>query len=113
MNKTRFGFFFILLVLLASQMVVQTEGRHCESKSHRFKGMCLSDHNCASVCHVEGFPGGFSQEVPEEDFKSLLEYWRDEKTQEVSHQNAQNIAQLKFRHRTGNKSFAVIRENMR
>ncbi|WJX26125.1 hypothetical protein P8452_15095 [Trifolium repens] len=58
-------------------------------------------------------PLGFSQEVPEEDFKSLLEYWRDEKTQEVSHQNAQNIAQLKFRHRTGNKSFAVIRENMR
>ncbi|WJX83153.1 hypothetical protein P8452_65831 [Trifolium repens] len=53
------------------------------------------------------------EEVPEEDFKSLLEYWRDEKTQEVSHQNAQNIAQLKFRHRTGNKSFAVVRENMR
>jgi len=32
--------------------------------------------------------------------------------QEVSLQNAQNIAQLKWRHRTGNKAFAVIREKM-
>ncbi|WJX89006.1 hypothetical protein P8452_71034 [Trifolium repens] len=53
------------------------------------------------------------QDVPEEDFRILLEYWKDEKTQEVSHQNAKNIAQLKFRHRTGNKGFAIIRENMR
>ncbi|XP_058722188.1 uncharacterized protein LOC131593824 [Vicia villosa] len=52
------------------------------------------------------------QEVPEEDFKKLLEYWRDENTKEVSHQNAQNIAQLKWRHRMGNKGFAVIREKM-
>ncbi|KHN31219.1 Defensin-like protein 1, partial [Glycine soja] len=27
-------------------------------KSHRFKGMCLSEHNCASVSHLEGFTGG-------------------------------------------------------
>ncbi|XP_058777268.1 uncharacterized protein LOC131651623 [Vicia villosa] len=53
------------------------------------------------------------QEVPEEDFRKLLEYWRDGKNQEVSHQNAQNIAQLKWRHRMGNKGFAVIREKMR
>ncbi|XP_058732396.1 uncharacterized protein LOC131603936 [Vicia villosa] len=53
------------------------------------------------------------QEVPEEDFKKLLEYWRDENTKEVSHQNAQNIVQLKWRHRMGNKGFAVIREKMR
>ncbi|QCE15054.1 defensin Ec-AMP-D2-like [Vigna unguiculata] len=58
MEKARLGFFFMLLILLASQMMVQTEGRHCESKSHRFKGMCVSHQNCASVCHVEGFTGG-------------------------------------------------------
>ncbi|CAK8560366.1 unnamed protein product [Lathyrus sativus] len=53
------------------------------------------------------------QEVPEEDFRKLLEYWRDDKTLEVSHQNAENVAQLKWRHRMGNKGFAVIREKMR
>ncbi|XP_045815428.1 uncharacterized protein LOC123908752 isoform X1 [Trifolium pratense] len=52
------------------------------------------------------------QDIPRQ-FRNLLEYWEDEKNQEVSHQNAQNIAQLKYRHRTGNKTFAVIREKMR
>ncbi|XP_058726373.1 uncharacterized protein LOC131597712 [Vicia villosa] len=32
---------------------------------------------------------------------------------EVSQQNAKNVAQLKWRHRMGNKGFAVIREKMR
>ncbi|XP_057731418.1 defensin Ec-AMP-D2-like [Arachis stenosperma] len=57
MERTRFGLFFFLLFLLASQMVVQSEGRHCESKSHRFKGMCVHERNCASVCNLEGFSG--------------------------------------------------------
>nr|XP_027186308.1 uncharacterized protein LOC113784359 [Cicer arietinum] len=49
-------------------------------------------------------------EISEEDFKNLLEYWKEDHSQEISHQNAQNIAQLKYRHRMGNKGFAVIRE---
>ncbi|CAL0305245.1 unnamed protein product [Lupinus luteus] len=58
MANARFGIFFMLLIVLSSHMMVQSEGRHCESKSHRFKGKCFSNHNCASVCHVEGFTGG-------------------------------------------------------
>ncbi|KAG5001458.1 hypothetical protein JHK87_022530 [Glycine soja] len=34
------------------------EARTCESQSHRFKGPCLSDTNCGSVCRTEGFSGG-------------------------------------------------------
>nr|URN71264.1 defensin-like protein [Phaseolus vulgaris] len=28
------------------------EARTCESQSHRFKGPCVSDTNCASVCRT-------------------------------------------------------------
>lgn len=34
------------------------EARTCESKSQKFKGACVSDRNCASVCQTERFPGG-------------------------------------------------------
>ncbi|KAK3037379.1 hypothetical protein RJ639_030477 [Escallonia herrerae] len=34
------------------------EARTCLSQSQRFKGPCVSDTNCASVCHTEGFHGG-------------------------------------------------------
>nr|GMD15411.1 defensin Ec-AMP-D2-like [Ipomoea batatas] len=34
------------------------EARKCESKSHKFKGLCFSDHNCGSVCQTEGFHAG-------------------------------------------------------
>ncbi|KAJ0725247.1 putative knottin, scorpion toxin, defensin, plant, knottin, scorpion toxin-like superfamily [Helianthus annuus] len=37
---------------------VVVEGRTCESPSHKFKGICLSDTNCSSVCQSEGFPSG-------------------------------------------------------
>ncbi|KAL1221095.1 Defensin-like protein 2 [Cardamine amara subsp. amara] len=37
---------------------VTVEARMCESKSHEFRGACISSTNCASVCHNEGFPGG-------------------------------------------------------
>ncbi|KAK6266498.1 hypothetical protein QUC31_017335 [Theobroma cacao] len=54
-----FGMFLLLLIVSASQeMVVPSEARLYESKSHVFKGACLSDHNCGMVCRNEGFLGG-------------------------------------------------------
>ncbi|KAE9614523.1 hypothetical protein Lal_00012141 [Lupinus albus] len=52
--------FFFLLLLVATEMgpTMVVEARTCESQSHRFKGACLSDTNCGSVCHNEGFNGG-------------------------------------------------------
>ncbi|XP_057956725.1 defensin-like protein [Malania oleifera] len=51
--------FLVLLLLMATEMGTEVaEGRTCESQSHKFKGTCLSDTNCASVCHTEGFHGG-------------------------------------------------------
>ncbi|XP_060172007.1 defensin-like protein P322 [Lycium barbarum] len=57
---------FFASVLLLAMLVMATEmgpiriaeARHCESKSHRFKGVCVSEKNCASVCETEGFSGG-------------------------------------------------------
>ncbi|KAK6279712.1 hypothetical protein POUND7_019979 [Theobroma cacao] len=39
-------------------MVVPSKARFCESKSHGFKGACMSDHNCGMVWRNEGFSGG-------------------------------------------------------
>ncbi|KAM3267491.1 defensin Ec-AMP-D1 [Capsicum chacoense] len=57
---------FFAIVLLLAMLVMATEmgpmriveARTCESQSHRFKGACVSETNCASVCHTEGFSGG-------------------------------------------------------
>ncbi|CAK9141742.1 unnamed protein product [Ilex paraguariensis] len=49
---------FLLLMLVMATGLMVAEARTCESLSHRFKGTCLSDTNCASVCKTEGFPGG-------------------------------------------------------
>lgn len=43
---------------VAEEVVVPTEARVCESKSHGFHGLCVSNHNCALVCRNEGFSGG-------------------------------------------------------
>ena len=37
---------------------VVVEEKHCLSQSHGFKGLCLSDTNCESVCKTEKFTGG-------------------------------------------------------
>ncbi|KAF6174638.1 hypothetical protein GIB67_006290 [Kingdonia uniflora] len=34
------------------------EARMCISQSHTFKGPCLGDTNCGSVCETEGFSAG-------------------------------------------------------
>ncbi|XP_037432418.1 defensin Tm-AMP-D1.2-like [Triticum dicoccoides] len=47
----------ILLLLVATEMGT-AEARTCESQSHKFKGACFSDTNCASVCRTENFPRG-------------------------------------------------------
>ncbi|KAF3616123.1 Defensin-like protein [Capsicum annuum] len=57
---------FFAIVLLLAMLVMATEmgpmriveARTCESQSHRFKGACVSETNCASVCQTEGFSGG-------------------------------------------------------
>ncbi|GAB4858635.1 hypothetical protein Ancab_010108, partial [Ancistrocladus abbreviatus] len=51
----------LLLVLLVTATGLgpqAAEARTCESQSHNFKGLCLSDSNCANVCQTEGFPSG-------------------------------------------------------
>ncbi|PWA96134.1 Defensin SD2 [Artemisia annua] len=53
----------LVMCLLANEMggPMVVEGRTCLSQSHKFKGPCVSDTNCASVCKTEGFPGGDCQ----------------------------------------------------
>nr|DAD43680.1 TPA_asm: hypothetical protein HUJ06_001910 [Nelumbo nucifera] len=49
----------VLLLVTATKMGPKVvEARTCESQSHRFKGACLSDTNCLSICQTEGFPAG-------------------------------------------------------
>nr|AXO78770.1 defensin [Brugmansia x candida] len=52
--------FLLAMLVMATEMGPMriAEARHCESQSQRFKGTCLSEKNCASVCETEGFSGG-------------------------------------------------------
>lgn len=43
---------------LQSPSQFEIPGRVCDSESQKFKGMCLSASNCASVCQTEGFQTG-------------------------------------------------------
>ncbi|KAL0296583.1 UNVERIFIED_CONTAM: Defensin J1-2 [Sesamum radiatum] len=47
----------LMLMLVFSSGTV-AEARICESKSHRFRGICVRKANCAAVCQTEGFHGG-------------------------------------------------------
>ncbi|KAL8488416.1 hypothetical protein ACS0TY_024166 [Phlomoides rotata] len=49
----------VMLVMMTTEIGPMVgEARTCQSQSHRFKGPCASDTNCASICHTEGFTGG-------------------------------------------------------
>ncbi|KAL8520765.1 hypothetical protein ACS0TY_011352 [Phlomoides rotata] len=48
----------LTFMLLFSTGGMVAEGRTCESKSHRFKGICVRKSNCAAVCQTEGFHAG-------------------------------------------------------
>ncbi|PWA67554.1 Defensin SD2 [Artemisia annua] len=50
----------VVMCLLTNEMggPIVVEGRTCLSQSHKFKGPCVSETNCASVCKSEGFHGG-------------------------------------------------------
>ncbi|XP_018811164.1 defensin-like protein 1 isoform X2 [Juglans regia] len=58
MERKSLGFFLLLLIFLASQMIMPSEARVCESQSHKFQGTCVRDNNCGLVCKNEGFSGG-------------------------------------------------------
>ncbi|CAN0865122.1 Defensin SD2 [Linum grandiflorum] len=69
--KNSFPFVAILLVALliltpsregeVGSGVMVAEARTCLSQSHKFKGPCSRDSNCASVCAGEGFSDGDCQ----------------------------------------------------
>ncbi|CAN6972128.1 unnamed protein product [Brassica rapa subsp. trilocularis] len=49
---------FMFMIFIASGAgPVTVKARTCESKSHKFRGLSVSTHNCANVCHTEGFSG--------------------------------------------------------
>uniref|UniRef100_A0A7N0ZZL6 Knottins-like domain-containing protein n=1 Tax=Kalanchoe fedtschenkoi TaxID=63787 RepID=A0A7N0ZZL6_KALFE len=53
-------FLLVLVLLAAADMgsIKVAEGRTCESRSRRFRGICVSRNNCALVCRTECFHTG-------------------------------------------------------
>ncbi|GFP94953.1 defensin-like protein 5 [Phtheirospermum japonicum] len=55
-SKYLFGLVFVLVLSLATHEAAMA--KMCEKASSTFKGVCLSDTNCQSVCSNEGFVDG-------------------------------------------------------
>ncbi|KAL4319674.1 hypothetical protein GQ457_18G014820 [Hibiscus cannabinus] len=56
--------FLLLLVLLTiemSPMAVECKIKICERPSNKFKGLCMSDLDCETLCTSEGFTDGECQ----------------------------------------------------
>ncbi|XP_060202390.1 uncharacterized protein LOC132630809 [Lycium barbarum] len=52
-------------------------------------------------------------EIPEVQFRQLIEYWMDEDVQAISQKNSENRKKQKWRHRMGSISFARVRVALR
>ncbi|CAH9083965.1 unnamed protein product [Cuscuta epithymum] len=56
--------FLFVMLFMATEMGgggMVAEGRMCETGSGRFKGACMRDSNCRTVCQGEGFTDGDCQ----------------------------------------------------